>query len=49
MEEITIEMIIEMITEMTIEKKTIGDSKTRNIRESIEIIMKTYMKTGITR
>ena len=34
---------------MTVEKKTIGISKTRNIRESIEIIMKTHMKTGTTR
>ena len=30
---------------MTVEKKIIGISKTRNIRESIEIIMKTHMKT----
>ena len=34
---------------MTVEKKIIGISKTRNIRESIEIIMKTHMKTGTTR
>ena len=34
---------------MAVEKKIIGISKTRNIRESIEIIMKTYMKTGTTR
>ena len=47
--EITLEMTIEMTTEMTIEKKIIGMSKTRNIRESIEIIMKTHMKTGTTR
>ena len=55
--EITIEMIIgmiiEMITEttieMTIEKKIIGILKNRNIRESIEIIMKIHMKTGTTR
>ena len=40
---------IKMIIEMTIEKKIIGISKTRNIRESIEIVMKTHMKTGITR
>ena len=46
---ITIEMTIEMTTEMTVEKKIIGNSKTRNIRESIEIIMKTHMKTGTTR
>ena len=50
---ITIEMIIEMITEttmeMTIEKKILGILKNRNIRESIEIIMKTHMKTGTTR
>ena len=38
-----------MTTEMTIEKKIIGISKTRNLRESIEIIMKTHMKTGTTR
>ena len=46
----TIKMIIEisikMTTEMTVEKKIIGISKTRNIRESIEIIVKTHMKTG---
>ena len=34
---------------MTVEKKIIVISKTRNIRESIEIIMKTHMKMGITR
>ena len=34
---------------MTVEKKIMGISKTRNIRESIEIIMKTHMKTGTTR
>ena len=49
----TIEMIIEMITEttieMTIEKKIIGILKNRNIRENIEIIMKTHMNTGTTR
>ena len=38
-----------MTTEMTVEKKIIGISKTRNIRESIEIIMNTHMKTGTTR
>ena len=38
-----------MTTEMTVEKKIIGISKNRNIRESIEIIMKTHMKTGTTR
>ena len=47
--ETTIEMTIEMTTEMTVEKKIIGISKTRNIRESIEIVMKTHMKTGTTR
>ena len=40
---------IKMIIEMTTEEKIIGISKTRNIRESIEIIMKTHMKTGTTR
>ena len=44
--ETTIEMTIEMTTEMTVEKKIIGILKSRNIRESIEIIMKTHMKTG---
>ena len=34
---------------MTVEKKIIGISKTRNIRESIEIIMKTHMKTDTAR
>ena len=43
---ITIEMTIEMTAEMTVEKKIIGISKTRNIGESIKIIMKTHMKTG---
>ena len=38
-----------MTTEMTVEKKIIGISKNRNIRESMEIIMKTHMKTGTTR
>ena len=51
--EITIKMIIgmiiEMTTEMTVEKKIIGISKNINIRESTEIIMKIYMKTGTTR
>ena len=43
----TIEMTTETITEMmTIEKKIIGISKTRNIRESIEIIMKTSVRIG---
>ena len=42
-------MTIEVTTEMTVEKKIIGISKTRNIRESIEIIMKAHMKTGTTR
>ena len=53
----TIEMITKMITkmtteitiEMTIEKKIIGILKNRNIRESIELIMKIHMKTGTTR
>ena len=47
--EIDHETTIKMIIEMTIEKKIIGISKTRNIRESIEIIMKTHMKTTTTR
>ena len=47
--EMITEMTIEMTTEMTVEKKIIGISKTINIRESIEIIMKTHMKTGTTR
>ena len=34
---------------MTIENKITGISKTRDIRESIEIVMKTHMKTGTTR
>ena len=38
-----------MTTEMTVEKKIIGISKTRNIRESIEKIMRTHMKTGTAR
>ena len=38
----TLKMTIEMTTEMTVEKKIIGISKNRNIRESIEIIMKTH-------
>ena len=42
-------MTIEMTTKMTVEKKIIGISKTRNIRESIEIIMKTHMKKDTTR
>ena len=42
-------MITETTVEMTIEKKIIGILKNRNIRESIEIIMKTHMKTGTTR
>ena len=41
-----IEMTIEMTTEMIVEKKIIGISKTRNIRQNIEIIIKTHMKTG---
>ena len=47
--ETTIKMTIEMTTEMTVEKKIIGISKNRNIRESIEITMKTHMKTGTTK
>ena len=47
--ETTIEMTTEMTTEMAVEKKIIGISKTRNIRESTEIIMRTHMKTGTTR
>ena len=42
--ETAIEMIIEMTIEMTIEKKIIGISKTRSIRESIELIMKTHIE-----
>ena len=45
----TVEIDHETTIEMTIEKKIIGISKTRNIRENIEIIMKTYTKTGTTR
>ena len=33
-------------TEMTIEKKIIGRSKTRNIEVDIEIIMETCVMTG---
>ena len=47
--EMITEVTTEMTTEMTIEKKITGISKTRDIRESIEIIMKTHMKTGTTR
>ena len=47
--EMIIEMIIQMTTEVTVEKRIIGISKTRNVRESIEIIMKTHIKTGTTR
>ena len=47
--ETTIRMTIEGTIDMTMERKIIGISKTRNIRESIEIIMKTHMKTGKTR
>ena len=42
-------MTIEMTAQMTIEKKIIGISKTRNIRESIEIIIKIHMKTDTIR
>ena len=45
--ETTIKMTTEMIIEMTIEKKIIGISKTRDIREDIKIIIKTHM-TRIT-
>ena len=38
-----------MNIQMTIEKKIIGISKTRSIREGIVIIMKIHMKTGMTR
>ena len=41
-------MTIKMTIEMTVEKKVIGISKNRYIRESIEVIMKTHMKTGTT-
>ena len=34
---------------MTIEKKIIGKIKIGNMRERIEIIMKTHMKTGTAR
>ena len=47
--EIECETTIEMTIKMTVEMKIIGISKTRNIRESTEIIMKTPMKTGTTR
>ena len=52
----TTEVTMERTIEMVIEKKIIGISKTRDIRENIKIIMKTYMtriiielatKTGI--
>ena len=46
--EMTSETTIEMTTEMTVEKKIIGISKNRNVRESTEIIMTIYMKTGTT-
>ena len=39
----------DMTIEMTVEKKIIGILKNRNIRESIEIITKTHMKTGTTK
>ena len=42
----TIEMTTVLITEMTREEKIIGISKTRCIRESIEIIMKTSVRIG---
>ena len=36
----------ETTTEMTIEKKIIGESKTRNIKVDIEIITETHVMTG---
>ena len=36
------ETTIKMIIEMTIEKKIIGISKTRDIRENVKIIIKTH-------
>ena len=41
--EMITETIIELTTEMTVEKKFIRILKNRNIRESIEIIMKIHM------
>ena len=40
-------MTIEMTIEMSIEERIIGILKTRDMRESIEIIMKTSVKTGM--
>ena len=40
-------MTIEMTIEMTIKVRLIGILKTRDMRESIEIIMKTSVKTGM--
>ena len=45
--EMPIETTIEMTTEMTVERKIIGISKTRNIRENIEIIIKTHMRRQV--
>ena len=42
-----IETTIKMTIEMIIEKKIIGISKTRDMRESIETIMQTSVKTGM--
>ena len=42
-------MTIEMSTEMTIRRKIIGISKTRDMREGLEITMKMLMKTGTAR
>ena len=39
----------EMTIEMSIRRKIIGISKTRDMREGLEIIMKMHMKTGTTR
>ena len=45
---VTIEMTtIKMIIEMTIEKKIIGISKTRDVRENIKIIIKTRITTEL--
>ena len=45
----TTEITIEMTVGMTIEEKSIEISKIRSIKESIEIIIKIYMKAGATR
>ena len=41
-----VEIDHETTTEMTIEKKIIGRSKTRNIEVDIEIIMEAHVMTG---